>query len=73
MSLFDYGMVFCMQAAGKRLAESKEAISEIAEDLGFSNRTHFYNIFKKHYGMTPKQFRERCIGGDAPFPHMIQI
>lgn len=71
MSLFDYGMVFCMQEAGKRLAESSAAIAEIAEELGFSNRTHFYNIFKKHYGMTPKQFRERCIGEDLPFPNMI--
>lgn len=30
-----------------------------AEDLGFSNHTYFYKIFKAQYGVTPKAYREK--------------
>ena len=26
--------------------------------LGFTDRTHFYELFRAEYGMTPKQFRQ---------------
>lgn len=57
-SLYDYGMIFCMQEAARRLLETDGSVSEIAEELGFSNRTHFYHIFKEHYGRTPKEYRK---------------
>ncbi|MDE7185743.1 MAG: AraC family transcriptional regulator [Lachnospiraceae bacterium] len=25
--------------------------------LGFTNRTHFYKIFRKKYGVTPEEYR----------------
>lgn len=58
MCLFDYGMTFCFEKAEQLLAESELSVSEIAAALKFSNRTHFYALFREHYGMTPQQWRK---------------
>lgn len=55
--LFDYGQNFCMKKAASLLQESTASVSEIMEELHFTNTTHFYKCFKKYYHMTPKQFR----------------
>ncbi len=57
-TFFDYSMTFCMEEAANRISHSTGSISEIASDLGFSNRTHFYNQFKKIYNVTPNEFRK---------------
>ncbi len=41
------------------LKETDLSISEIAFQLGFKNRTHFYKQFKNHYGMMPSSFRNQ--------------
>lgn len=58
MSLFDYSMTFCMEKAKYLLAHTDATISSIAEELKFTNRTHFYNLFKKDCGMTPREYRK---------------
>lgn len=55
--LYDYGMSFCMKKAAQRLTESNDSISAIAAGLKFTNRTHFYSLFKEAYGVTPKEYR----------------
>lgn len=57
MSLFDYGMTFCLEKAKELLLKSNTSISEIAVMLKFTNRSHFYKLFKERYGMTPKEYR----------------
>lgn len=57
LSLFDLGMTFCMKEATRLLISSKDSVTEIGNALGFTNRTHFYKIFKKTYGMTPAEYR----------------
>lgn len=57
LCLFDYSMNFCMKKAAEELLYSQKAINEIAEELHFSNKTHFYKLFKEKYGITPKEFR----------------
>lgn len=37
------------------MTNTTDSISEIAQKLQFSNRTHFYSLFKKRYGLTPKE------------------
>ena len=59
MCLYDYGMTFCLKKAAKRLTETDESISAIAAGLKFTNRTHFYALFKGKYGVTPKEYRKR--------------
>ena len=59
-SLFEYSMEFTMQAAADMLRNTDLSISEVCEKLHFSNRTHFYKIFRNFYNMTPNQFRGLC-------------
>lgn len=50
-------MTFCFKKAERLLKESNLSVSEIALQLKFTNRTHFYNLFRKKYGMTPQEWR----------------
>lgn len=58
MCLFDYGMTFCYRRAEQLLTETDLPVSEIATQLHFSNRTHFYSLFRRQYGMTPQAYRK---------------
>ena len=58
MCLFDYGMSFCLEKAKWMLKNTNVSVSAIAEKLQFTNRTHFYKLFKKEYGMTPQEYRK---------------
>jgi AraC-like DNA-binding protein len=46
-----------MEEACSLLSGTRANIVDISESLGFTNRSHFYSIFKTHYGMTPAEFR----------------
>ncbi len=39
------------------LMDKKTNISQVSAALGFSNDSYFYKWFKKHYGVTPQQYR----------------
>ena len=58
-SLFDYSVTFTMKEARELLINSELSVSEIMNRLDFSNRTHFYKLFKEHYGVTPLQYRKQ--------------
>jgi AraC-like DNA-binding protein len=34
-------------------------IADIAAAAGFESLSHFYHLFQKQHGVTPRQFRER--------------
>jgi len=36
------------------------SITNVAFDLGYENISYFISIFKNKYGMTPKQYKEKC-------------
>lgn len=59
MSLHDYGMSLCIKKAAKLITSTERSISDIAISLGFTNRTYFYKIFSKKYGVTPKEYRKQ--------------
>lgn len=59
LCLFDYGMTFCLKEAKYLLLHSDKTISSISENLGFTNRTHFYKLFKAKYGLTPNEYRKK--------------
>ena len=59
-SLFDYSMKFTMAYAATELVRTKKTAAEIAAELQFTNLTHFYKLFKKHHGMTPKEYRRQA-------------
>ena len=58
LSLYEYSTKFTMEKAEGLLLDSGLTIAEIMEDLGFSNRTQFYRLFRKNYGMTPREYRK---------------
>lgn len=59
MSLHEYGMKICIKKAANLLAKTDQSISEIANNLQFTNRTYFYKLFTAQYGMTPKEYRKK--------------
>lgn len=58
LCLYDYGMTFCLKKAAQYLVETNESISAIAALLKFTNRSHFYTLFKRKYGVTPMEYRK---------------
>jgi AraC-like DNA-binding protein len=48
-----------VEAAGRRLVASDEAVTGIAIDLGFSSSQYFAEVFKRHTGLTPSEWRRR--------------
>lgn len=59
MHLNEYINRMRVKQAQKRLVESNERISLIAQNLGFSSPSYFNTVFKRYTGTTPKQFREK--------------
>jgi len=57
-SLVKYGQTFYLQEAGNLLINTDLTISEIIRELGFSNRSYFYRIFKEKYNMSPMDYRK---------------
>jgi AraC family transcriptional regulator, dual regulator of chb operon len=45
--------------AASQLRNDRRAIIEIALDCGLENLSHFYNLFKLHFGCTPRRYRLR--------------
>lgn len=66
MNIFEYGNSFTMQKAAQLLVNSKKSITDITLELGFTDRTHFYKLFQKEFGMTPKAYRLQNTGEHSP-------
>lgn len=47
------------EKAAELLKNTDADIRHIAHQLGYNSSTHFINIFKKHYGISPKKFRKK--------------
>ena len=58
-TILEYGQSIYLEEARKMLADTDKSISTIIEELGFSNRSHFYRLFEKAYGETPLDYRPR--------------
>lgn len=42
------------------LQETKLSVPEIIEAVGYDNTSYFYRIFKRRFGITPKEYRQKC-------------
>lgn len=49
-----------MKLAATLLEEGRVKSYAIAESLGYDNYANFVNMFKKNYGMSPNEYRERA-------------
>lgn len=58
MTIYDYGITFCMKKATELLLHSDLPTTEIALSLGFNNRTQFYKVFRNTFSVTPSEYRK---------------
>lgn len=55
-----YFIMHCkLEEAKSLLTYSSKSLSEISNYLCFSSQAYFQNLFKKKYGLTPKQYRNK--------------
>ena len=59
MTPHEFALKTRLQAASDALARTDEPIAIIAIDCGFCDQSAFTVQFRKHTGITPKQFRDR--------------
>ena len=64
VSFYEYVNQFRIQEA-KKLLEDMDSndlnITDIAFKSGFNNRVSFYNTFRKHFGVTPSEYRNKAL------------
>lgn len=48
-----------MEHAAHLLAAEEMSVSEVADDCGIENMSHFYRVFRQHYGVTPRAYRRQ--------------
>lgn len=46
-----------MERAAKLIEEGKINITQVAYEVGFTSEAHFSTVFRKHFGMPPKEYR----------------
>ncbi|MCM3632813.1 helix-turn-helix domain-containing protein [Paenibacillus camelliae] len=59
MSLTQYVQSIRVRAACEKLITTQLKISSIAEAVGYMNTPFFYEIFKKHTGYSPREYRNQ--------------
>ncbi|WP_217592125.1 AraC family transcriptional regulator [Cohnella sp. GbtcB17] len=57
VSVSDYITGYRLDKARDMLLGSDFSVKEIADYLGFNNASYFITLFKKRFGITPKEFR----------------
>ena len=60
MSVNEYIRTVRMERAKQMLENDTIKISAVVEALGFNNPQTFYNLFKKHTGMSPSEYKTMC-------------
>jgi AraC-like DNA-binding protein len=53
----------CLERAALMLLDTGKSIFEIAAEAGYSGSGNFCNAFKKHYGVSPSQYRRKGVAG----------
>lgn len=64
VSVGDYINGLRLEKARDMLLTSSYSVKEIADYLGFNNASYFITLFKKKYGLTPKEFRMNMTLGE---------
>lgn len=49
-----------LQEAKRLLSDTDLSIAKIMETLELSNKSSFYQLFKKEFGVTPSEYRQHC-------------
>lgn len=60
ITTMNYIRILRLELAQKLLDETTESIGSISFQCGFSDTHYFSNCFKKHFGISPSEFRQTC-------------
>ncbi len=52
-----------MRMAGRALVYSNQSVAEVALSCGFADQSHFTREFRRHFGRTPRDYREHYTRG----------
>lgn len=63
-NFIDYITEIRMKNAANYLLKSDKSIEEIFSLVGYSNKSHFYKVFKSYFGQTPNDYRNNKKRGD---------
>lgn len=66
MTLVDYVTQVRLTHAARLLQETDLSIAEIASTVGFADQSYFDRRFRRHFGRTPRLFRQVTTVGLAP-------
>lgn len=56
-SVSRYLRQYRLEKAAQLLADTEIPVNTISEQTGFGNQNYFFTLFKKHYGVTPSEYR----------------
>lgn len=59
MSVNEYVMVYRLKVAARIMDTENVPVSEVGFRVGFSSHSYFSKCFKKQFGITPREFKER--------------
>lgn len=61
-TIFDYLIETRINEAKKLLANPDVKVYEVSELVGYSNKTHFAETFKRKTGLNPKEYQKKMLG-----------
>ncbi|MFP4068586.1 MAG: helix-turn-helix transcriptional regulator [Verrucomicrobiota bacterium] len=56
-TVFNFLRAVRMEQAGRLLREDRASVIQVANEVGYSNPSHFARAFKDHHGLLPKAFQ----------------
>jgi AraC family L-rhamnose operon regulatory protein RhaS len=68
----EYRLRLRMRQAEQQLRDGGRSIGDIGLDLGFSSSQYFATAFKKHAGLTPREYRRRAMADQQPSPRSVK-
>lgn len=60
-TISEYVIELRLQEATRLLTHTDTEITKVALESGFQSMSNFYRIFKKRTGLTPKEYRMKCL------------
>ncbi len=64
-----YRQYIALQEVRRLLLDTDLSVSRIMEELELSNRSFFYRVFQKEFGLTPSEYRQQRQAAQTPAPH----
>jgi AraC family transcriptional regulator len=47
-----------IERAKQLLADPRQRVAEVSQELGFAHQSHFTTLFHKRVGLTPRQYQQ---------------